>query len=70
MELAYACRPTQHRVLRGGSAFSSHLKSSLVAISQPVDRPIGLSTDDALLRDAKCPTLGPPLGSTFRSLAG
>src|SRR5215217_2119981 len=28
MELAYVCRPAQHRVLRGGSAFSSHLKSS------------------------------------------
>ena len=27
MELAYVCRPTQHRVLCGGSAFSSHLKS-------------------------------------------
>jgi hypothetical protein len=32
MELAYVCRPTQHRVLRGGSAFSSHLKSNIEEI--------------------------------------
>src|SRR3712207_3662974 len=34
MELAYVCRPTQHRVLRRGSAFASHLKSSLEKLSE------------------------------------
>src|SRR5688572_172408 len=29
LELVTTCRPTQYRVLRGESAFSSHLKSSL-----------------------------------------
>jgi hypothetical protein len=41
MELAYACRPTQHRVLlRGGSAFSSHLKSTLEQAAETPGEPL------------------------------